>query len=71
MRMPACSAPRRGDVVEHVLAPGRQAYLVSTTGRADLNGVLLEARDGAAVSEEPVLIITALDDTEIVLAELE
>jgi redox-sensitive bicupin YhaK (pirin superfamily) len=62
---------RRGDVIEHLLAPGRQAYLVSTTGRADVNGVQFEARDGAAVSEETLLTITALDDTEIVLAELE
>jgi redox-sensitive bicupin YhaK (pirin superfamily) len=62
---------RRGDVVEHLLAPGRQAYVVSTTGRTKVNGVQLEARDGAAVSEETVLTITALDDTEIVLAELE
>jgi redox-sensitive bicupin YhaK (pirin superfamily) len=61
----------RGDVVEHVLAPGRQAYVVSTGGRAELNGALLDARDGAAVSGETVLIIAALDDTEIVLAELE
>jgi redox-sensitive bicupin YhaK (pirin superfamily) len=61
---------RRGDVVEHALAPGRRAYVVSTTGRAELNGVLLEARDGAAVSGETRLTITALDDTEIVLAEL-
>jgi len=62
---------RRGDVIEHLLAPGRQAYLVSTTGRAELNGVRLEARDGAAVSDEERLTIAALDDTEIVLAELE
>lgn len=61
----------RGDVVEHVLAPGRRAYVVSTGGRADLNGVPLDARDGAAVRGETVLTITALDDTEIVLAELE
>lgn len=62
---------RRGDVVEHWLAPGRQAYVVSTSGRADLNGIRLDARDGAAVSAETVLVITALDDTEIVLAELD
>jgi redox-sensitive bicupin YhaK (pirin superfamily) len=62
---------RRGDTIEYALAPGRQAYVVSTSGRADVNGRHLEARDGAAVSEETLLTITALDDTEIVLAELE
>jgi redox-sensitive bicupin YhaK (pirin superfamily) len=61
---------RRGDVIEHALAPGRRAYVVSTHGRAQLNGVQLDARDGAAVSDEALLTITALDDTEIVLAEL-
>jgi redox-sensitive bicupin YhaK (pirin superfamily) len=62
---------RRGDVVEHALARGRQAYVVSTTGGADVNGVRFAPRDGAAVRDETLLTITALDDTEIVLAELE
>jgi hypothetical protein len=35
-----------------------------------VNGVLLEARDGAAIRAETVLAISALDDTEVVLAEL-
>jgi len=61
---------RRGDVIGYALPPGRQAYLVSTTGRADVNGVRFEARDGGAVRDEHLVTITALDDTEIVLAEL-
>lgn len=60
----------RGDMLEHVLAPGRQAYLVSTTGHATINGLELAARDGAAISNEARLTIIALDDTEMVLAEL-
>ena len=61
---------RRGDVVSHPLGPGRQAYIVSTLGRVDLNGLRLSARDGAAVSEVAIMTITALDHTEIVLVEL-
>lgn len=61
---------RAGDTIAYRLPPGRHAYLVSTAGRADLNGVRLAARDGAAVAGETALAITALDDTEIVLAEL-
>lgn len=61
---------RRGDVLTHPLAPGRQAYVVSTLGRATLNGIELAARDGAAVRGEAVMTITALDDTEIVLVEV-
>jgi redox-sensitive bicupin YhaK (pirin superfamily) len=61
---------RAGATIEHRLRPGWQAYLVSTTGRARINGVQLEARDGAAVRNESVLAIAAQDDTEIVLLEL-
>lgn len=61
---------RAGAVIEHRLAPGVHAYLVSTGGRARVNEVLLAARDGAAIAGETVLVIAALDDTEIVLAEL-
>ncbi len=60
----------RGNTLEHMLAPGRQAYLVSTTGRATINGLELAARDGAAISSEARLTIIALDDTEMMLAEL-
>ncbi len=61
---------RAGETIEHRLAPGLRAYLVSTGGRADVNGTALAPRDGAGIADETVLTITALDDTEIVLAEL-
>jgi redox-sensitive bicupin YhaK (pirin superfamily) len=59
-----------GATLEHRLAPGRHAYLVTTRGRASVNGIVLDARDGAAVADEALLAIRALDDTEIVLVEL-
>lgn len=65
------AALRRGDVIEYAVPPGRQAYLVSTMGRADVNGVRFETWDGAAVSDEDLLTIWALDDTKIELAELQ
>jgi len=61
---------RAGDVIEHRLPPGRGAYLVTTAGRVTVNGVTLAARDGAGVADEDVITIAALEDTEIVLAEL-
>ena len=61
---------RAGDTLEHRLASEHQAYLVTTTGRVAVNGIALAARDGAAVSAVALLTITALDDTDIVLAEL-
>ena len=34
-----------------------------------MNGVRLEARDGAAITGEPVIRVTALEDAEIVLVD--
>ena len=58
-----------GESAEYVLGPGRHAYLVPAQGAVDLNGVRLEARDGAAIRDEPILRITALDDAEVVLVD--
>ncbi|WP_296942707.1 pirin family protein [uncultured Massilia sp.] len=61
---------RAGQTIAHRLAPGLRAYLVSTAGRATVNGVALAPRDGAGIAGEAVLAIAALEDTEIVLLEL-
>jgi redox-sensitive bicupin YhaK (pirin superfamily) len=61
---------RAGATIEHRLRPLWQAYLVLATGRAYVNDVRLDARDGAAVRDESVLTIAAQDDSEIVLLEL-
>jgi len=61
---------RAGSVIEHRLPPGNAAYLVTTTGHVTVNGVTLAARDGAGIADEAVITIAALEDTEIVLAEL-
>ncbi|OON60000.1 hypothetical protein B0920_22280 [Massilia sp. KIM] len=61
---------RQGSTIEHRLAKGKRAYLVPTHGRVMVNGVALEARDGAAIHEEPLLSISALDDTDLVLVEV-
>jgi redox-sensitive bicupin YhaK (pirin superfamily) len=59
----------KGQTVEHRLAHGRHAYLALAQGKAEVNGVTLAARDGAAIKDEPVIRITALEDSEIVLAD--
>ncbi|MFC7333411.1 pirin family protein [Rhodocista pekingensis] len=58
-----------GTTVTHRLG-GRLAYLVPATGRLRVNGVELSARDGAAVRDEPELVIEALEETELLLADL-
>jgi redox-sensitive bicupin YhaK (pirin superfamily) len=60
---------RRGETAEWHLMPGRRAYLVPARGAIEVNGRRLGERDGAAVTEESLLRVTALDDSEIVLVE--
>lgn len=59
-----------GTRVTHPLAAGRRAYLVATEGRIRVNGVEASARDGIAISDETDLVIDALEDAEVVLADL-
>ena len=58
-----------GETADYVLGAGRHAYLVPASGAVDVNGVRLEGRDGAAIRDEPILRITAIDDAEIVLVD--
>ena len=60
---------RKGETVEYPLGAGRHAYLVPATGALEVNGVRLDARDGAAAKDEPVLRLTALEDAEVVLVD--
>ncbi|MGB3268626.1 MAG: pirin family protein [Rhodanobacter sp.] len=60
---------KAGESTEYALAPGRYAYLVPATGKVELNGVMLHARDGAAIRDESRLTVTALEDAELVLVD--
>jgi redox-sensitive bicupin YhaK (pirin superfamily) len=60
---------KAGESTEYLLPPGRYAYLVPATGKVDLNGVQLDARDGAAIRQESTLKVTALEDAELVLVD--
>ena len=60
---------KAGETAEYTLGVDRNAYLVSATGAIEVNGVRLNARDGAAVQKEEVLSIRALEDSEIVLVD--
>ena len=57
--------------VTHELAAGRHAWIQLISGSIDVNGQLLEAGDGAAISEETKLTIRALEDkSEFLLFDL-
>jgi len=60
---------KAGDVAEYALGAKRHGYLVPAQGSIEVNGVRILTRDGAAISNEPVLKIKALEDSEIVLVD--
>ena len=59
-----------GQGVAHRPGDGRRAYLVPARGRIEVNGTVAKARDGIVVTGEEILGITALEDAEILLADL-
>jgi len=59
-----------GESVIHELGPDRSAYLVADRGAVEVNGHAAGARDGVVVAHEDTLIITALEDAEVVLADV-
>jgi redox-sensitive bicupin YhaK (pirin superfamily) len=61
---------KAGETAEYRFADAqRHGYLVPATGKVDVNGVTLETRDGAAITGETVIRVTALDDAELVLVD--
>jgi quercetin 2,3-dioxygenase len=50
--------------------PGRRAFVQAARGAVTLNGVMLNTGDGAAVSQEEILELKAVDDAEILLFDL-
>lgn len=60
---------KKGETATYTLDPTRHAYLVSSGGKLEVNGVVLENRDGAAVTGETELKVTALEDGDAVLVD--
>lgn len=60
---------KAGETAEYRLGAGRHGYLVPAAGAVEVNGLRLEARDGAAIRDEPALRVTALGDAEVVLVD--
>lgn len=60
---------KAGESVTYALGETRHAYLATTRGAIEINGVRLDARDGAAISDEADLTITAAEDAELVLVD--
>lgn len=60
-----------GESLNYEAAAGRHAYLVPASGKIRISGVEINARDGAALTGGEPMIITALEDSEIVLVDAE
>jgi len=60
----------KGKELTYSPRPGRRAWLQVARGKTSLNGSALEAGDGAAISEERLLKIKALENAEILLFDL-
>jgi quercetin 2,3-dioxygenase len=57
-----------GRQLTHTVDPGRHAYLVPATGRLEIDGIAVDARDGVALGGGEH-IIRAEEDAEIVLVD--
>ena len=60
---------KAGETTEYAIGAERHGYLVPSKGSVEVNGVRIDARDGAAIAAVPVLTVKALDDAEIVLVD--
>jgi quercetin 2,3-dioxygenase len=61
---------RAGETTHVAVAPGRDVYLVPASGSVTVGGVAVGTRDGAAITGEAELAITATADAELVLVEV-
>jgi redox-sensitive bicupin YhaK (pirin superfamily) len=61
---------KAGQTLLQKLDSGRAAYLVPAKGVVTVNGKAIGARDGAAIADEPEIVITAAEDAELVLVEV-
>jgi redox-sensitive bicupin YhaK (pirin superfamily) len=60
---------KAGETAEYTLGGRRHAYLVPAKGKVEVNGVGLNARDGAAITEVETIRVTAVEDAEVVLVD--
>ena len=60
-----------GETLEYRFAgASRLGYLVVARGRVSVNGIALDAQDGAAISGEPSITVTAEEAAELVLVDV-
>ena len=60
---------KAGETTTYALGKTRSGYLVPAVGSVEVNGVKLNARDGAGIKDEDMITVTALEDAELVLVD--
>ena len=60
---------KAGESAHYTPHKARHLYLVPAAGKIEVNGINVNARDGLAISDEPQINITALEDSELVLVD--
>lgn len=60
---------KSGETLDYEVKAGRYGYLVVAAGSVEINGEVLEARDGAAVTGAEALQLKGLEDAEIVFVD--
>lgn len=60
----------KGDAVSHTLRPRRKAWVQVTRGKVSVNGNVVGAGDGAALTDEKEVRIAANDNAEVLLFDL-
>jgi redox-sensitive bicupin YhaK (pirin superfamily) len=60
---------KAGESTAYRLGADRKGYLVTASGRVTVDGVELDARDGAAISGVDTIRVTATSDAELVLVD--
>jgi redox-sensitive bicupin YhaK (pirin superfamily) len=60
---------KAGETAEYALGENRRGYLVPAKGAVEVNGIRLDARDGAAIRDVANIRVTAIDDAELVFVD--
>jgi quercetin 2,3-dioxygenase len=58
-----------GETVEYALGERRYGYLVPALGAVEVNGLRINARDGAAIKDVAVVRIKAIRDSEVLMVD--
>lgn len=61
---------KAGESCSYHLGAERRAYIVPNTGSVEIEGAVVNARDGAAIHDTETLLIKALQDAELVLVDV-